>query len=102
MPKAKEAADEAAAQQEPATEAAPVPDILSMPELRTLLGELRRMGPRRAARHELSLSTDLIGAIRSQLPGMKPNESKLFGVPFVVDGNMDGIAYKLTKKETPK
>lgn len=83
-------------------ETKPKPDALGLPVLRTLLGELRKMGPKRAANHELAVSSDLIGAMREQSPNLKPGEARIFGVPFVVDGNLDGLAYRLTKKAPSK
>ena len=98
-PKSIELADEP----EVAAVAEPVavePDPFSFAPIQNLLSELRRMGPRRAANHSLEVSSDLVNALRKVNPNLKPDgESMLFGVPFVVNGNLDGVSYRLSKKE---
>lgn len=76
------------------------PDPFSFAPVQNLLNELRRMGPRRAANHSLEVSSDLVNALRKVNPNLKPDgESMLFGVPFVVNGNLGGVSYRLSKKE---
>lgn len=100
MPKKTEAVDPdlAVAAEVSAKSFADAPSPFDHPEVKRLRDDTRKIGKRRLAKlYSLVVSSDFLALLRQEGGALSPENARIFGVPFEVDGNADGVSWKLVK-----